>query len=258
VRHRFEKKDYTKPLFIVTAYSEFFLQARKDVEFRRAIQSADLVVADGVSVLAAGDYLNSASRGLVGDFVDGLRIGVKVLRGGYPDRVVGVRLARQACELAAARGGRVMFVGGWQGAAQETAMRMAAYHPTLKTQWHEGPASLEKATKEERAQLIKAIEAFKPDLLLVSFGRFKQEKWIRAHIGQLRAQVVIGVGSAFDELSGQGKWAKAVPEWVERMGLKWLWRVTVEPAHWKRAWNAFPVFPWKVFLEKLDGSGKKV
>jgi UDP-N-acetyl-D-mannosaminuronic acid transferase (WecB/TagA/CpsF family) len=48
----------------------------------------------------------------------------------------------------------------------------------------------------------------------------------------------------------EGPWRKPIPLWVDIMGLKWLWRVTVNPGHWKRAWNAFPVFAWKVYRSK--------
>jgi N-acetylglucosaminyldiphosphoundecaprenol N-acetyl-beta-D-mannosaminyltransferase len=34
---------------------------------------------------------------------------------------------------------------------------------------------------------------------------------------------------------------------MEKMGLKWLWRLVIEPGRWRRIWKAVVVFPWMVF-----------
>jgi N-acetylglucosaminyldiphosphoundecaprenol N-acetyl-beta-D-mannosaminyltransferase len=106
------------------------------------------------------------------------------------------------------------------------------------------------ARSDADKELVAKINSFRPDILLVAFGRFRQEKWIAANLKLLNTKVVMGVGSSFDELTGIGPWAAATPRWVDRMGLKWLWRVVRNPGHLQRAWNAFPVFAWKVFRSR--------
>ena len=49
-------KGYGEARHVVTIYSEFFLTAEKDSEFRKAVEKADLVVPDGMGVLAAMEY----------------------------------------------------------------------------------------------------------------------------------------------------------------------------------------------------------
>lgn len=241
IKERCVSKAKNKPFFIVTAYSEFFLEAKKNEKFKQALQQADVRVPDGVSVIEAMDFVQMPKSNLVIEFFRGLLIGVKTLSGGYPDRITGIRIIQS---LIMDHSLKIFLLGGWNGVAKKLAAK-------YNVDYYEGPNNITNSTQEEQDQIIKAINAVSPDIILVSFGRFKQEVWIAENLDKIHCKVIIGVGSAFDELLGEGKWAKKVPSWVERMGLKWLWRVTQDISHIKRAWNAFPVFPIKVFLSKV-------
>lgn len=238
--------DYLKPFFVVTAYSEFFLEAEKNPSFKEALKKADLVVPDGVSVVAAIDFLEADRQ----SFLAGLGIGKKIITGGYPNRIVGVKLMETLLKLAVQNKYRVFFLGGWNGVAGRLAKKWQ--EKGLTAEWEEGFTNLNDISGFDSTNklVLDKIAKFKPDLLFVSFGRFKQEIWIYQQMKNIRAKVVMGVGSAFDELAGEGPWKKATPEWVEKRGLKWLWRVRQNPGHIKRAWNAFPVFAWKVYSKK--------
>lgn len=214
-----------RPFFVVTAYSEFALRAQTDPEFKQALEKADLIVPDGVSLVAAADYLNTPN-------LWGLQVGLKILRGQFANQVVsGVGLVKK---LLVSKH-KLFLLGGWNRVAERLAKRYNT--------------SFDDFTNEELA--LKKITKTKPDILLVALGHFRQEKWIAKNLDKLKCKVVIGVGSAFDEIAGDGKWARPVPAWVSRMGLKWLWRVFIDPRHIIRAWHAFPVFAWKVFLQKM-------
>jgi len=60
--------------------------------------------------------------------------------------------------------------------------------------------------------------------------------------------VAIGVGGTFNEYLGEFKKA---PVWMEKHGLKWLWRLIIQPHRWRRMIDAVIVFPWLVFRESL-------
>src|SRR5579885_2723103 len=66
----------------------------------------------------------------------------------------------------------------------------------------------------------------KPDLLFVSFGCPKQEKWIAMHYQSLGVPVAAGVGGTIDFLAGQ---LKRAPRWMQRTGTEWLFRLGQEP-----------------------------
>src|SRR3989338_788566 len=70
---------------VVTAYSEFFVAAEKDPKFREVLVKADLVVPDGISVLAGRDF-NKGNR----SFWSGMVTGMKVISGDLGETVSGV------------------------------------------------------------------------------------------------------------------------------------------------------------------------
>ncbi len=62
------------------------------------------------------------------------------------------------------------------------------------------------------------------------------------HLGKLKAPVLVGVGAAFDFLSGNKRQA---PKWVQHSGFEWLFRLICEP---KRLWRRYIQYPWFVAL----------
>ena len=80
-------------------------------------------------------------------------------------------------------------------------------------------------------EIIAKINRFKPDILLVAYGAPWQEKWLWANRHKLKAKVGMGVGGTFDYLTGH---VLLPPEWVNKMGLEWLWRLVHEPWRWRR------------------------
>ncbi len=244
------------PKFIITAYSESILEAQENPEFKQSLARADLVVPDGVSVAAAVSYIRRFKELVGNKFLGGLSLGLKVgweiLSGRYiTETVVGVDLMKDLIKEAGERGLKIMLVGGWNGVALQASKKLEGQIPNLKVVAYEGPIDARNIKSSEENQLVAKINDYRPDLLFVSFGRFRQEVWIASHLDTIKAGVVMGVGSAFDEVARVNGW-RDVPVWVRRMGLKWLWRVFQDPKHIKRAWRAFPVFPWKVFLNCLQ------
>jgi beta-1,4-glucosyltransferase len=78
----------------------------------------------------------------------------------------------------------------------------------------------------ERRDLIAAINASAPDVVLVALGNPIQEEWILAHRAALDAGIVMGVGALFDFWAGARTRAPAL---VQAMRLEWLFRLCLEP-----------------------------
>jgi N-acetylglucosaminyldiphosphoundecaprenol N-acetyl-beta-D-mannosaminyltransferase len=99
--------------------------------------------------------------------------------------------------------------------------------------------------------LVDRINRSGANVLLVAFGVPKQDFWITRHAAQLtNVRIAIGVGGAFDYLSGRIRRAPAV---FRRMGLEWLWRVVQEPRRIPRILNATVVFLWTVLRSRKTG-----
>ncbi len=112
------------------------------------------------------------------------------------------------------------------------------------------------------------------DLLFVAFGAPKQEKWIFNQVSgfryqvsgkqkrseltpktyHLKANVYMGVGGAFDLISGK---IKRAPKFMQNFGLEWFWRLIQEPARIKRIFTATIVFPWLVLVQSRKTNKKK-
>ncbi len=236
------KKPFAKkPWFLVTAYSEFFLEVINDPKFAQALFQADQILPDGVSIPAAVDFLKTKSGIWWKDLALGARIGWKILHGEYTMRtIIGVKLVKTLLEAGKYR---IYLLGGKPGTAKKLAK-------VYGCGWDEG-GDINNQEPKTNNQIIQKIQNYKPDILLVAYGRFKQEKWIANNLGRLNTKVVMGVGSSFDELAGIGPWSVPCPNWVEKHGLKWLWRVSRDPKHLMRAIRAAVVFPVRIYLNPL-------
>ncbi|MFM2401603.1 MAG: hypothetical protein RI950_1120 [Bacteroidota bacterium] len=84
-------------------------------------------------------------------------------------------------------------------------------------------------SEEENQQMIKAINAVKPDILLVSLTAPKQDIWIAENLSRLNTHLAIGIGGAFEVAAGM---IKRAPMWMQKSGLEWLYRFSgVHSAH---------------------------
>jgi N-acetylglucosaminyldiphosphoundecaprenol N-acetyl-beta-D-mannosaminyltransferase len=231
---------------VVTAYSEFLVRASEEAEFKKVLNEADLVVPDGVSVLAGLDYkekvaglqLPSYKRILVG-----LETGKRLFEGKMGKTVTGVWLFEALVKLAAERGWRIFLLGGFGDKAEKLKNELQAVDGRLRIEADAGEVVVGES-EEENERVLEKINNFKPDLLFVAYGPIKQEKWIKNNKSRLKVKVAIGVGGTFDEVLGD---LPRAPNFFENHGLKWLWRLWLQPRRIKRIYKAVIVFPWKVF-----------
>ncbi|MBA4121664.1 MAG: WecB/TagA/CpsF family glycosyltransferase [Acidobacteria bacterium] len=124
----------------------------------------------------------------------------------------------------------VGFYGGKQIVIDAILERAKKDYPKLKIVYAFSPP-FRPLTEEEDAAVIAEINEKKPDILFMGLGCPKQENWMSAHKGKLTA-VMLGVGASFDFFAGN---VRESPEWLGRLGLEWLFRLTQEPRRlWKR------------------------
>ncbi len=90
---------------------------------------------------------------------------------------------------------------------------------------------------EDWEKVYRDIKDKKPRLVLVALGAGRQEKFIYHYVRKLPfGTVAIGVGGSFDVWSGK---VERAPEWVQKMGLEWLWRNIKEPKRIRRLIYSF-------------------
>lgn len=96
-----------------------------------------------------------------------------------------------------------------------------------------------------QADFIK-INRLSPDLVWVGLSSPKQDYLIYHHKHILKKSIVLGVGAVFDYLSGN---VQKSPEWVKKIGFRWLWRLVAEPKRlWKRYYLIIKKIGYKYFI----------
>ncbi len=124
----------------------------------------------------------------------------------------------------------VGFYGGKQTVIDAILVRAKKEFPKLKIV-HAFSPPFRPLTEEEDAAITAEINEKKPDILFMGLGCPKQENWMSAHKDKLTA-VMLGVGASFDFFVGN---VRESPEWLGKLGLEWLFRLTQEPRRlWKR------------------------
>jgi N-acetylglucosaminyldiphosphoundecaprenol N-acetyl-beta-D-mannosaminyltransferase len=196
------------------------------------------------------DRFRKALDGAVAVVADGMPVVWRVRAVGYPEagRVYGVDLVESMCASGIDRKLRHGFFGGLDGVATAMVCRLKQRHPLLQVAgvWDPG---LIKEGHQSSPELIDKINEARCDVLWVGLGAPKQEIWMAQHRSHLQMPVIVGIGQAFDIIAGR---TVRAPSWMGAHGLEWLHRLTHEPRRlWKRYLIYNSLFLWYVLLECL-------
>lgn len=202
--------------YICTPNPEMIMLARKDPALLRAVNGADMVLADGVGVLWASGRLGKP----------------------LPERVAGYDFLMTLLEKMT---GSVFLLGGKPGVAEKAAETIRARFPGVTV------AGAMDGYFTDEGPVLEAIGAARPDLLLVCLGMPKQELWMAAH-RDCGACLMAGLGGSLDVLAGTVKRAPAF--WRER-GLEWLYRLLRQPRRIKRQIR-LPLYAAAVLARRKD------
>ncbi|HOU14393.1 MAG TPA: WecB/TagA/CpsF family glycosyltransferase [Anaerolineae bacterium] len=205
---------------IATVNPEFLMKARSDATFRATLQRAALCIPDGIGVVWAA------------------RLRGKRLR----ERVAGSDLVPRLSAEAARQHWRVFYLGAAPGVAEKAAAILAARYPGLIVAgcYAGSPAP------EEEEDIVARVRAAQANILFVAYGAPKQDLWLERNLARTGAAVGIGVGGSFDFIAGVSRRA---PQWIQRLGLEWFYRLAREPWRWRRQ-LALPHFAWLVLTER--------
>lgn len=263
VSSRLESKE---KFFIVTPNPENLLLATKDWLLEKSIRRAHLSVPDGIGLAQAYKFLNYKDNKhdilrFFRIFIQGLYVGYKTLvdkkylTEGF-EIIKGRELFLDILKIINERKGRVYLFGGENGEQEQAINKLKIDFPNISfqtnfkfPQFSKNGQPVSQIDKKMHKSILGSIKLFEPDMVFVALNTPKQEKWIFRNL--YRLQKVTGamtVGGTFNYVSGN---MKLPPKWMEKVGLEWVYRLIQEPNRWRRILNAFPIFPWKVFMWKL-------
>jgi len=218
-----EKKSH----YVVTPNVDHIVKLKRDSAFKEVYDNASLVLADGMPLI----WLS------------------KLLKTKLKEKVSGSDIFPQLFKLASQKKYKIFLLGGLPESAEKTKeilnkkltnkVEVKIYCPKF---------DFEKEDKINN-MIINMIKDAAPDMLFVGLGTPKQELWIYRYLEELKVPISMGIGATFDFIAGKQKRA---PEWMQKNGLEWFWRLLFEP---KRLWKRYLIddllFLWLALKQLL-------
>ena len=208
---------------VITINPEMIENANQNPDFAEIINSAELVIPDGI----------------------GVEIGLKIL--GYNvRRIAGIEFSHRMIEECAKNSQSVALVGAkpqmLEKAKENLEKEISGLYITYA---HDGYFSNDE-------EIINELKIRQPRLVLCALGSPKQEEFIIKAKQVLPNALFVGVGGSFDVWSGV---VERAPEIYQKLGLEWLYRTVKEPKRFKRIFPTLPLFVLKVLREKFIPKG---
>jgi len=219
-------KSRREKFYIVTPNPEIMTYAMRNRTYQEGLNGAEVALPDGVGVLVAS----------------------KLLKKGVRERISGVDFMVMMVRECAKEGLTVGFLGGRGNVAKRTADCLSELYPGLKVSFAEEEWNVKKIAngkwEKDDGERLGHI-----DVLFVAMGFPKQEEWIVKNLSDIPATAAMGVGGAFDYISGR---VVRAPRILRQAGLEWFFRLLIEPWRLKRQ-LVLPIFVYYIIRARLFG-----
>jgi N-acetylglucosaminyldiphosphoundecaprenol N-acetyl-beta-D-mannosaminyltransferase len=208
--------------WIETVNLDILRQWRGSAEVRALFAAADLVVADGMPLVWAGELQGSP----------------------LPERVAGSSLILSLTAAAADAGASVFLLGGNPGTADAAAARLVKLSPQLRVAGTLCPPFGFDHDPAWLGRIEQRLNERAPDIMYVGLGCPKQERLIFQLRSRFPTTWFISCGVSFSFVAGD---IPRAPATMQRLGLEWLHRMVQEPKRLYRRY-LFHGIPFMVHL----------
>jgi N-acetylglucosaminyldiphosphoundecaprenol N-acetyl-beta-D-mannosaminyltransferase len=207
----FDLTDSQPSSYVCCANVHMVVESYQDKAFNKMLNAADLATPDGRP----------------------LSIVMKLFDKIAQERVAGMDLLPALLKEAEIRKKSVYFYGSTDEVLNKIKAQISIDFPNLRVAGVYSPP-FRPLSEEEDQSVIKNINENGANLVFVSLGCPKQEKWMATHKGKINA-CMLGVGQAFLTYVGL---EKRLPKWARDWSLEWAYRLYLEP---KRLWKRYVV-----------------
>lgn len=209
----------TKPIQIITFNLDFLRTAVINDEFNSICKNGSLVVADGFGITSLIRF----------------KYHKKI------ERVTGHDIFHELIRLSHKREIKIALLGSSKLVQNSVRAKIEQQFPACKIVSTLSPPHHFEKNKQMNDTVIAELKNAKPDILFVALGSPRQEIWINNYKDSIGAKINVGIGSVLDYYSGHKKRA---PQFVQRIGLEWFWRMLSEPKRLSRRYllNDLPFY----------------
>ena len=204
---------------VVTRNPEGVMQARRNPEFKEALNEADLSLADGMGIILA----------------------TKLTGQKIPGRVRGYDTVMALCQRLheKKRSFTAYFLGGEPEVAEKAKTNMEARYPNMKVVGHHH------GFFKDDTEIIEEINSLSPDILLVCTGMPKAEIWA-AQNRNINTRITMCLGGTLNIMAGK---VPLAPKFLRKIGLEWLYRLVTQPSRFRRQLD-IPRFVFAILRER--------
>ena len=210
--------------YVVTPNLDHIVNLESDAELAEIYKNADLVVADGKPLI----WISKLNKQPI------------------KEKISGSDLFPNMCGMAAKKGYSIFILGAADGVAAQAAKNLINSYPGLQIVGTYSPPIGFEGDEGEMEKITNLIHEVHPDILAVSLGSPKGEKYIYRNLKINHVPLSISIGATIDFEANN---VKRAPKWMADHGLEWLFRITQDPKRLtKRYWNdAVKIVPiiWK-------------
>ena len=209
----------------VNQYS--YIIAENDLEFKSALSNSDVLLPDGVGIVAA----------------------VKILTGNFIKKIAGEDLHNHLLKKLNANGGSCFYLGSTDDTLSLIKFRLQNEFPNIKVGSFSPPFK-QSFSDEDNMVIINEVNSFKPDVLFVGMTAPKQEKWTYQYKELLEVTTICSIGAVFDFYAGT---VNRPSKFWQNLGLEWFVRFLKEPRRmFKRYMYYGPVFVLVILKQKFQ------
>jgi len=224
--NQLKQLDFSKKILINTINQYSFCIAREDVAFKIALQESDVLLPDGMAIVAAARILTNTKI----------------------TKIAGAQLHDFLLHQLNKTGGSCFYLGASEATLAKIVAKVNREFPKVKVNSYSPPFKAVFSDNDNQ-QMLAAVNAIIPDVLFIGMTAPKQEKWAFHHKDLLQAQTICSIGAVFDFYAGTIK--RPSQFWIS-LGLEWFIRLLKEPKRmWKRYLYYGPFFIRYVIWEKF-------
>lgn len=218
--------DKEQKITINTINQYSYCIAEKDLLFKEALITSDILLPDGIGIVKAYSYLTGKS--------------IK--------KIAGADMHQNLLNELNQQNGKCFYLGSSEKTLNRINLRIAKEYPVIKAGFYSPPYKKE-FDEGDILTMLKSINTFKPDVVFIGLTAPKQEKLALILKERLDTYVICSIGAVFDF------YAETIPRpsqfWIDK-NLEWFIRFAQEP---KRMWKRYVyygfLFGYKIAKRKL-------